>query len=250
MSSVLFIGYDAFGDYLSNNGMIRHIGKKYNRIYILTNFIEYVNFLFNDLDNLECVHPFHLNNFLNSTESFDVVDVRVWEKNSCFTPEYCRGIYYDKDNKFGNSIEEVDDNASSFYSNLGISTNVRLDEFYLERLTHQEDLLYKRLNLTNKDYAVICEYDNFKMDRKYIKCENIINLHFLGGTILELVKIIENAKEVHLLENSISLMIYHLQHKNLMKNIDIIFHKYSRDRGDFLMNMVLRPKRENWNFIV
>jgi hypothetical protein len=250
MKRVLFIGYDAFGDYLSNNGMIRYISKNYDQTFILTNFIDYVNFLLNDMDNITCVHPYHLNNFLNSSEPFDVVDVRVWEKYSCFNPEYCKGTYYDKDNKYLDiKNQEIDDNASSFYSNLGIPINIRLDNFYLERLTHQENFLYKKLNLENKDYAVICEYDNFKIDRKYIKCDNIINLHFLGNNILEVLKIIENAKEIHLLENCISLMVYHLQYKGLMKNVDINFHHYARFRSDFLTNMVKRPELKNWNFI-
>jgi endonuclease IV len=52
-----------------------------------------------------------------------------------------------------------------------------------------------------------------------------------------------------LLENSISLLSYHLQYKDLMEKKDVNFHVYSRNRGDSLMNMVLRPQLKNWNFI-
>ena len=53
-----------------------------------------------------------------------------------------------------------------------------------------------------KDYSVICEmYDGMlNVDRT-----NAINLHRLTDNFAHTLKLIENAKEVHLIENSISL---------------------------------------------
>jgi hypothetical protein len=252
MKNAVFVGYDAYGDFISNNGFIRYVSEKYDNLYLPTHFEHYVNLLFNDKENIHTINYNQLNNMIQNSQNFDYIDVRIWEKYemSNIKPELIKGTYFDKDNKIG-AIEnqEVDDNASSFYSYLGMPINTRLDNFHFDRLLHQENILFDRLDLYNKDYAVVCEYGPHVIDRKYIGCDNIINLHHLAPTILELIKVIENAKEVHLLENSISLLVYHMQYKKLMKNININFHYYARLRSDFLTNMVRRPELENWNFI-
>lgn len=254
--SLIFIGYDAIGDYISYNGMIRFLADKYDNVIIVTTYNNFVSLLFRDNQKIKNINFYDYNELIRNQNNFDIIDARIGEKY--FKPYTVNGIFYDKDNKIGKlTNQSVNDNASSFYSSLGLPIEMRIENFHFERLINEEDTLYK--SITGSTYSVICEYTGCYISKDYINNKNCINLHRLSPNMLDIIKIIENAEEVHLVENSIALLVYHMQSSNLMKNIKVNLHAYSRKENhrlcnsencnNFYLNMLLYPKLKNWNFI-
>jgi hypothetical protein len=91
-------------------------------------------------------------------------------------------------------------------------------------------------------------------------------MHRLADTILDLLMLIENAEDIHIIESSIGLMIYMLQFKNLLKPKKVYFHVTARhdlwNNGNsircctkdnytenFFVRMMLNPKINDWIII-
>ena len=56
-----------------------------------------------------------------------------------------------------------------------------------------------------------------------------------------MIKVLENAKEIHLIESTYSIAIYLLQKKyNMFENIPIYFHTYVRNNRN--MNIYIKPQ--------
>jgi hypothetical protein len=258
MKNIFFIGYDAIGDYISYNGMIRSLSEYYDKVTVVTNYGDFVRLSFRDNDKITNISYNSYYELINKDEYFDIIDARVWED---YGKPPIKGNYYDRNNKFGDLCEQVvNDNASSFYSILGFPISNRINKYYLQRLDEQENNLMNKHHLINTEYSVICEYGINNINRKYVEKENIVNLHMISNDMLDIVKIVENANDIHLIENSVALLIYHLQSKNLMKKVNVNLHAYSRkdvpyrvcngdDKNNFYINMLLSPRLENWNII-
>jgi hypothetical protein len=175
--------------------------------------------------------------------------------------------------KFGFDGIDLDDNLDNasfmFYNSIGLPHEIKYKNFSFNRLYEDENKLFNSLNIESH-YTVICEYsgpniedlipsvtvDNL-IDRKYLSDKNrIINLHKLSPKYFDIVKVIENANEVHLIENSIALFVYYLQISGRMKPIPIKLHAYARkeEKRNYkikpkFLNMLLTPKLDNWEFI-
>lgn len=253
---VIFRGYDAYGDYLSNNGMIRYLSSIYDTVKVVTVFGSYVNYMFRDNSKISSINLTEFDHITSINNNYDIVDAFVWE--NYIKPSRCNGTLYNKHNKLGKfENSPINDNASAFYYHLGLDVNMRLNNFFLQRDFNNEYELYNIIK--DKNYSVICEYNNCSINRKYVINNNIVNIHKMSENICNLIKIIEEANEVHLVENSIALLVYHMQYKKLMKDVKINLHAYSRKEShricngpncnNFYLNMLLYPKLDNWEFI-
>lgn len=254
MKKLVFITYDALGDWISANGMIRYLSESYDQVILRHWLEETTNFtsnMFRDNSKISMI----IREIEHGMEC-DVVDVRYGD--SFYPDKHIRGVYYNKDKKYTDQSFHITDNASGFYGHLGISPEIRLNYFNYIRDYDKENELYESLNLP-EDYVVICEMENEMIDRNYIKKSNIVNLHKITDNFMHTLKLIENAKEVHLIENSISLFVYHMQYSKKMNQIPINLHAYARkelhrrcdspDCNNFYLNMLRFPILENWNFI-
>jgi hypothetical protein len=276
--NLIIYGYDAIGDWISVNGLIRYLLKYYSNIHIITNHISLCTELYRNNSNIIINN---INNVTNTT--FDELSFGIWGYcEKCYNVRYC----FNRFNKIGNfynivcqnitsCLDEADyksnyshilsgdsieyeNNSSAFYLGLGIPSNIKLDYFYFERNLSNEDELYSKLKLKDNEFSVICEYDNNIIEKNKIKNKNIINIHNISN-FFDIIKIIENASEVHLIENSVALFIYHMQYKNLMKNVNICLHTYARQEihrkvtknnpSNMYLDMLLKPKLENWEII-
>lgn len=176
--------------------------------------------------------------------------------------------------KFGFNIPRIknSDMISEFYNKLGFPDEIKYKCFNFFRNEEDENNLIKKLNLPSS-YAVVCEYDkhpnqqgnvlnlstklaifdsNNTISRKFIKSDYIVNLHMLSEKYFDLIKLIENAEEVHLIENSLSMLVYFLQLSGRMEKIPINFHTYYRKEESRKDNYksYMNPKLDNWTFIV
>lgn len=175
--------------------------------------------------------------------------------------------------KFGFDIvrDKNLDMVSEFYNKMGFPDEMKYKSFYFSRFEKDENNLLERLNLPSQ-YAVVCEYDkqideNFQtldistknatfgreniICRKFITSKYVVNLHMLSKKYFDVVKLIENAQEVHLIENSFAMFIYFLQLSGRMKKVPIIFHAYYRKESHRKNNykVYMKPKLDNWTFI-
>ena len=252
MKTLVFVIYDAFGDWISSNGMIRYLSEFYDEVYLVHDtpvVVPFTTHMFRDNDKIIPVEG-----VIDPGYECDVIDVRVGE---LYPNPGNVGKYFNKINKFGLGSFVSTDNASSFYTELGIDPKMRISKFDYERDFKSEDKLYNSLNLP-VNYSVICEMEDGMINRKYVNGE-VINLHKLTDNFLNISKIIENANEIHLVENSIALFVYHMQSIGKLKNIPINLHVYARKEShrkcdgpectNKFLNMLKCPKLENWNFI-
>ena len=132
-------------------------------------------------------------------------------------------------------------NANYFYN---VFTNNKLDKniaykyFNIERDLQLEENRYNKLtNDLGYDYIIINQ-DYDKLNEPHVKCKinsnffinknlPVFNLSKSSDIIIDMIKIIENAKEIHLTSTFWSLVIYYLQLKfNLFKKIPIFLHSY------------------------
>ena len=252
MKTLVFVIYDAFGDWISSNGMIRHLSEFYDEVYLVHDthvVVPFTSHMFRDNSKIIPVEG-----VIDPGYECDVIDVRV---NELYPHPGNVGKYFNKINKFGTETFVSTDNASSFYAELGLDPKLRISKFNYERDMESENNLYQSLNLP-LNYSVVCEMEEEMIDRKYVSGE-IINLHRITDNFLNISKIIENANEIHLVENSIALFVYHMQSINKMKDVPINLHAYARNEShrrcdgpecdNKFLNMLKCPKLENWNFI-
>jgi len=252
MSTLVFQIYDAFGDWISANGMIRYLSDFYDEVYLIHDtpaVVPFTTYMFRDNEK---VIP--AEGIIEYGSECDVIDVRVGES---YPHPGNKGTYFNKLNKFGRGTYNSNDNASTFYSELGLDPELRIKKFDYLRDIELENNICNSLNLPS-DYSVICEMNDGMIDKKYLNGYNV-NLHKLSDNFTHTLSIIENAKEVHLIENSIALFVYHMQSIGKMKDITINLHAYARkephrkcdgpDCNNKFLNMLQYPKLDNWNFI-
>lgn len=279
---LIFLGWNAYGDFLSYNGLIRFMLKYYDIVYIKTDnkFIEHLTYLYNDvLDRVhfltidETVNVINNNkdiSVLNSLQYVDFDENGVTSKVSSdrFGNLNVRSLvdndfYFNGDNKISdflnleseyteNKLEYID-NASNFYVNLGLNPDIRYNNFFYNRNLYLEDQLYKELLLRNninenEEYAIICEIPGHSIKDEYKKMKNV-NINYCTNNPLRLIKLLENAKEIHLIDDSHVLFFYYLYMSNTVKIDNINVHIYSRNRFEYYYKMFMNPKIETWKII-
>lgn len=285
ISKIFITQYVGYGDWLSVSGMARFLTKKYDQVYIIAdggNF-GFIQQLYRDNSNIKVVYSHEANQIINSGNGqIDILNLKTGDKQSLHPNENYYNLYRQLGPKLGFKQERVDpnwfqlsgdpckwksgtehileNNASGFYVSAGIPKEYRLDYFHYERDVESENKFFDSLNLPEK-YVVISEYSQNLLNKNYIKNKDIhiFNINNTAQNYFDIIKVIENAEEVHLLENSTSLMTYYLQYNKLMSDIEINFHAYgrreparkciSKDDRNIFLDMVTCPKLENWNFI-
>jgi hypothetical protein len=268
---LIFIGYFAYGDYLSLNGMIHFLLNYYDKIIYYTQnpHIKYLKELYNDvLNKIEFYDTDVLNEYIKNNNNYNVFNMcPSFEWNTLFKNVVNDdNNYYCCNNKITNLLDikstiKTTNNCSnslSFYGNNGFDENILLDMFYFKRNYLKEEEYYndiiKKHNINNEKYIVICELKQNNITLNYDKFINknlkIINICYLVDIPLYLIKLLENAEEIHMFENSNLLMIYHLQcSNNFNYKGNIYVHNYARNRGENINNMYKNPILNNWIFI-
>jgi len=280
---LFFSPFDGVGDIISLNGMVRYFCEQYEEVH----FVIYqdqsftLKKIFSDLPNLIVCRNFSQ---IDIKSEDDFVDLQIWNQDRKDYSEYSN--YYDRYNKIGKKfdfpVEEIDDNcyiriknnssltekskkvlynnSDAFYVSMGIPKEYRTEKFYYERNFDEENKFFEQLNLPD-EYVVLGDNSKNLIDKNLIGDKDlyVVNVSNISNNIFNTIKIMEQAKEVHLIENSISLMAYHLQYKNLMKKVPINLHTYSRtepprictsfSESNAFLDMYLNPKLNTFNFV-
>ena len=282
---IFIIQYVGYGDWLSISGMVRFLTTKYNHVYIIADGgnYDFIKQLYRDDSKIKVIYFNQANQIINFDDGEnDILNLKTGDKQSLDPRENYYNLYRQIGPKLGFEQEEVDpdwfklsgdpckwkegteyileNNASGFYVSAGIPKEYRLDYFHYQRHTESEDRFFDNLNLPER-YAVISEYGQNTLNRDHIKNKDIfvLNVNNISQNYFDIIKVLEKAEEVHLLENSTSLLTYYLQYNKLMDDVEINFHAYgrreparkciSKDDHNIFLDMVTFPKLKNWNFI-
>lgn len=258
MKTIFVRHYDAFGDWVSINGLVRYLIQHYHykKVYLVLEYNEtrknFVELLYGDNPKISTIMD---HEFESICTNEDVIDTRVNEYYS----RVGSGNYWSNHNPL-EDYKHIGptSNSDNFYIKLGINSEVKNKYFFFSRKVDLEEKLFDSLNLT-EPYSVICDYDENLIDRKYLKHSKVVNLHNISPNLVDVLKILENSDDIHLIENTVSLFVYHMQAAFLLKNFKVNLHAYARKEtyrkcvgsecNNIFLNMLLLPKLENWEFI-
>lgn len=257
------------GDILCTNGMVNFLLNYYDKIFILCpcdNTLKIFKLLYKNNNKVNIIISYWGNfeiseEYLDKNIEFDGINLFAEGQDpyNFRNRNFIKNVY-DINKPIGNSVGLQKNNYSdfiTFYSIAGIPEEIKINYFNFDRLYDYENKLFDSLNISSK-YSIICEYGNNLIQRKYINYQNrIINLHNISSNYFDVVKLIENASEVHLINNSISLLVYLLQITGRMKLVPVKLHSYARMgevNSENIINFYekhnfLKPKLDNWEFV-
>jgi hypothetical protein len=198
------------GDNIVHNGMVRKICEDYPKydIYVpaKSHNIDNVKFMYRDNDKIKVVE-------INNDSDMDgyILTNRFNKIISSF-------VVGQKTFDYGKDFDD------SFYLMAGYDPKIKHEYFYIERDINEENRVYQELILNNNisDYVFIHEKkdENILIDR----CKININLPLIYADIkyktFSLLKVIENAKECHIISSSfLSLLMCHKLNNNVFAHM-------------------------------
>lgn len=137
------------------------------------------------------------------------------------------------------------DERISFYTLANIDKNILFDFFKIFRNHKSEKLVYNNI-VKCKNYAVAHSTNGMNINTKL----PIIYLNERSSLIIDMLKVIENAKEIHIYDSLYGVLVYLLYFSgNFKKNIKIYYHLYARNKIPKFFNMIKIYKSKNWTVL-
>jgi len=270
MNNCYIVIHQGIGDLFNSIGIINYYASIYDTIYV---------FLLNNT-NLQILNEIYFNN----NKIIPIIPDFVNYNNSlhpntclnCMTPgnkDYCprnhniECKYINYDNYKGEIIKIGSFNnantwenfrlkqfsfAHSFYIYNNLDHNIRFDYFNIFNDKEKEKNIYKKFKETwGNEYILIHEDHerNFFIDKNKIINKNlpIINLDKISNFFVDYLEVIQNAKEIHLIVSSWSVLIYLLSYK-IIKNIPIFLNSTFFKNNARDINIYKNPTFDNWVF--
>jgi hypothetical protein len=248
--NLVIIPHTEMGDAFVMNGAIRYYSNIYDKIIYVCKgvYYEQISFMYSDNKNI-LIYPIYVGNEIYSEiVKYIQIDEKMIDTfnnyNIDFIPmKYFKDIYNPRilsDTKLKTNNDLI--NYPFFmYDELDLDPNIRYIQFKINRDYNRENELYTKLiNIIGQDYIIIIDdrIRNYNIDLNYIENKNL-PIFYMGNnsqnTIDELdeirdpqivnnIKILENAKEIHTIESSIYVL---LDQMNINENIYV--HAYLRN---------------------
>ena len=264
--------HQGIGDLFNSIGLINFYSNKYNIIYIILNNNTNLNIMKEIYKNNNKIIPIipefityeEINN--NSTNNTCINCMTFGTKGyNCRNHKQCKYINYKvlngdiiKIGSFNNyynwekfKIKNFSF-AHAFYTYSGLNPNIRFTYFNLFNDKEKENNYYNEfIKKYGSDYILIHSdiSRNLQINYKYITNISlpIIQLDNISDNFVELTKVIQKSKEIHLIDSSWSVYIYLLSN-NMSNKIPIYLNetlskKYGRDT-----NIYKNPTFKNWIF--
>jgi len=191
------------GDHIICNGMVRHYKKIYGEVSVFCKPHNYENvkYMYRDDKNILVIpvgEDLQVRNYIIENKiSKDVIKIGFESLSFVNCPTFDEGFY------IGNNI----------------SFSVRFEEFYTERDFNIEKKIMLELNPNNEKYIFTHNVDKSKISSNLKIIENPTN-----HNIFNLISLIENAEEVHLMESSIKCLVNSYK----MNKPKFFYHNYVR----------------------
>ena len=197
------------GDHIICNGLVRFYQNLHNDISIFCKNHNYDNVSYMYRDNpliniIKVIDDNNVNDYIiNNNIQNDIILVG-------FT---------------GENRDESSSFDEAFYFQHKIPFSKRFDNFYFERDFELEQNIIKELNPNNEKYIFTHNIDINKISTNLKIIDNPVNY-----SIFNLISLIENAEEVHLMESSIKNLINSYK----MEKPKFFYHQYVRDYTSYL----------------
>jgi hypothetical protein len=234
-------------DNINQLGLISYYCSIYKKVYFFAwiEVKELLEFYFKNIKNIEII-------YITFRDNINILTYNIGDENPDILihgeSDGSRNDIY-KHTWAQNKITDKKNFVKSFYELYGIPYIYRIDYFSIERDYELENTRYNEfINQYGTEY--ILYHENINEENIDIKYKNLIrvNLNKKSNTFFDYIKILENAKEIHLRDSSWGGICYHLNCKyNLLNNIKIYLYA---NRGYGYVTMFSDPiKLNNWYII-
>lgn len=232
--------HQGWTDIINCLSLINYYSKLYDKIYLLMrkDAKELVNFYIKDIKIIEILYEEKKNINKNGIPFVINKYKKLNLENNDFLAIGCHDLL--RNDKFKNAFSKTSGFfVTKFYTSYKIPYIVRVDDFTFNRNKEIEDNKYNEfINKYGKKYILYHE-----VIENYDKNIPIINLNGISNIFFDMIKVLENAIEIHLLDSVWGALTYQLDAKyRLFQSKKIILYA---KRG--YHQMFLSPvKLNNW----
>jgi hypothetical protein len=249
-------------------GLINYYADRYKVLVVLmrSDSKDLIDFYVKDLKNVKILYiPSDYGRIYCQINTGLLLNNPVYINNSINIPnDYAILFHYSHDvyrnDKYKNISSkrpgEVSSFHEAFYKYYDIDYNHRINSFAFNRNLQLEEIAYEKfITKYSTDYVLLhydtnnvrcgpCSKNTFiNIPNKLPSC-NYVNLNLLTTTFFDYIKIIINAKEIHLIDSIWGALIYQIDSKyKLFENIKIYFYPLRAH------NHVCCPLLKNWTII-
>ena len=139
--------------------------------------------------------------------------------------------------------------AHAMYEFEKLDPEMRINNFKIYRDVESEENQFSQLD--NEEYFLVHddpERNLFIPQNKFKNHLNQVNLNLRSPIMIDMIKTIENSKEIHLIDSSYSVLIYLLSFSN-QKIATIPKYLYSLNRSERDIGIYTNPSAHNWFLI-
>lgn len=232
--------HQGWTDIINCLGLINYYCNKYDKIYLLIreDAKNLIDFYITDLIKVQPLYETKDTENLN----FDYVINKYKITNYDLLGIGIHGSHRNDEYRDNYSITCKNDFVEAFYISYNIPYITRIDEFTFTRNYDLEKTTYQNfVNKYGNDYIIYHE-----VIRDYDESKTIVNLNSISDTFFDMITVLENALEIHLLDSVWGAFIYQLDAKyKLFKNKKISLYA---DR-EYKLMFTKPVQLDNWIII-
>ena len=245
-SNAVLLFHLGWTDIINSLPLISYFQSKHRVLYILYKSqtrelfefycSQYQNITLLKLPNESHLEEYYVPQLLDYLKQNEVLDIKDYHIHGVYD-KYREDIY-----KKAFSTKSDEYFSTRFYTAYGIPHEVRVDAFSLPQRQEQEKAIMERFVVPGEDYILVHDSDECKIDLSGRK-EKIIQLHGISPVFFDAVLLVQNAKEIHLIDSVWAAVCYSLDAKyRVLQSIPVYAYCY---RGH--EDMFTKPIRlKNW----
>ena len=198
------------GDHIICNGIVRHFKNVYEEVTVFSkkNNFSNVEYMYRDDENIHVLaigEDSDVNHFINENKiNDDVIKVGFGSLS-------------------WGSIKTFDE---EFYSSINLPFDFRFSKFKFVRDIEKENHVYEKINPQGEEYIFL----HGNIDRKKIRTDLKIIENPSEFGIFDILKLVDNATEVHIMESSIKCLVNSFVFDKPL----FFYHQYVRKYGEYL----------------
>lgn len=229
---VCVIHHLGLGDQLMLNGMVRHLSENEDvAVIVIDPHKESVEFMYRDNPRVKVVSvsdtsPKSVFEAAQAT-GYSILPLATYSLD----PEFWKLVCHNNgDSKMGNVNPRITNWCHSVYNQAGVNIDYMRSKFKVERDEQREQEFFDKLGLVKGEYVYVHDDPSRGRDlEKFLKYSNVFNPNDYYSeypNIFDYIKVIENAKEVHVMHSSHAWLIELLRlgdpSKNFFYNINSV----------------------------